>query len=198
MEKGVGVGGRGGRGWGAHSPLPGWRSHLWHLPCLGGSILPTGFQGALDQGPRKGPPMWTLTHHAFSGKRERSQAGMPRLQRLPWVLGVALGSKHPFSVDPGGRQGTPPPRDPTRHWPWPPCRGAMSSGAGAPTCAESHQSCQTVRDRMDRSPPGSSVQGILQARILEGVAVPSSRGSSWRMIPGGCGPHRPTPWAAGW
>ena len=32
---------------------------------------------------------------------------------------------------------------------------------------------------MDCSPPGSSVHGILQARILEWVSVPSSRGSSW-------------------
>ena len=32
---------------------------------------------------------------------------------------------------------------------------------------------------VDRSPPGSSVHGILQARILEWVAMPSSRGSSW-------------------
>ena len=31
---------------------------------------------------------------------------------------------------------------------------------------------------MDGSPPGSSVHGILQARILEWVAMPSSRGSS--------------------
>ena len=33
-------------------------------------------------------------------------------------------------------------------------------------------------DSMDCSPPGSSVHGILQARILEWVAIPSSRGSS--------------------
>ena len=32
---------------------------------------------------------------------------------------------------------------------------------------------------MDCSPLGSSVHGILQARILEWVAMPSSRGSSW-------------------
>ena len=31
---------------------------------------------------------------------------------------------------------------------------------------------------MDCSPPGSSVHGIFQARILEWVAMPSSRGSS--------------------
>ena len=40
------------------------------------------------------------------------------------------------------------------------------------------QSCLTLRDPMDCSPPGSSVHGILQARILEWVAMPSSRGSS--------------------
>ena len=32
---------------------------------------------------------------------------------------------------------------------------------------------------MDCSPPGSSVRGILQVRILEWVAIPFSRGSSW-------------------
>ena len=40
------------------------------------------------------------------------------------------------------------------------------------------QSCLTFCDPMDCSLPGSSIQGILQARILEWVAVPSSRGSS--------------------
>ena len=34
---------------------------------------------------------------------------------------------------------------------------------------------QLVRDPMECSPPGSSVHGILQARMLEWVAVPSSR-----------------------
>jgi len=36
----------------------------------------------------------------------------------------------------------------------------------------------TLCDPMDCSPSGSSVHGILQARILEWVAMPSSRGSS--------------------
>ena len=44
--------------------------------------------------------------------------------------------------------------------------------------SEIAQSCPTLSDPMDCSPPGSSVHGILQARILEWVAVPSSRGSS--------------------
>ena len=40
------------------------------------------------------------------------------------------------------------------------------------------QSCLTLCDPMDYSPPCSSVHGILQARILEWVAIPFSRGSS--------------------
>ena len=40
------------------------------------------------------------------------------------------------------------------------------------------QSCLTLCNPMDYSLPGSSVLGILQARILEWVAMPSSRGSS--------------------
>ena len=43
---------------------------------------------------------------------------------------------------------------------------------------QSLQSCLTLCDPMDCSPPGSSVHGILQARILEWVAIPSSRESS--------------------
>ena len=41
------------------------------------------------------------------------------------------------------------------------------------------QSCPSLCDPMDHSLPGSSVHGILQARILEWAAMPSSRGSSW-------------------
>ena len=40
------------------------------------------------------------------------------------------------------------------------------------------QSCPILCDPLDRSPPGSSFHGILQARILAWVARPSSRGSS--------------------
>ena len=46
-------------------------------------------------------------------------------------------------------------------------------------CAKSLQSCLSLCNPMDCSPPGSSVHGILQARILEWVAMPFSRGSSW-------------------
>ena len=45
------------------------------------------------------------------------------------------------------------------------------------------QSCLTLCDPMDCSPPGSSIHGILQAKILEWVAVPSSSGCSWPSDP---------------
>ena len=44
------------------------------------------------------------------------------------------------------------------------------------------QSCLTLCDPVDYSPPGSSIHGILQARILEWDAVSSSRGSSSSVI----------------
>ena len=42
--------------------------------------------------------------------------------------------------------------------------------------AKSLQSCPTLDNPVDCSLPGSSIHGILQARILEWVAMPSSRG----------------------
>ena len=59
----------------------------------------------------------------------------------------------------------------------------MAEGDGgfsvvAAAAAKSHQSYPTLCDPMDCSLPGSSVHGILQARILEWVAISSSRVSS--------------------
>ena len=41
----------------------------------------------------------------------------------------------------------------------------------AAAAAKSHQSCPTLCDPIDSSPPGSPVPGILQARTLEWVAI---------------------------
>ena len=49
--------------------------------------------------------------------------------------------------------------------------------AGA--AAKSRQSCLTLCDPLDSSPPGSSVPGILQARILEWVVISFSIASMW-------------------
>ena len=79
-------------------------------------------------------------------------------------------------------------------------------------CAES---CPTLCNPMDCCPPGSSVHGILQARILDWVAISSFRGSSWpsdwtpvswssalqvdslpKFEPPGNPKHSPSPWEA--
>ena len=43
--------------------------------------------------------------------------------------------------------------------------------AAAATAAKSLQSCPTLCDPIDASPPGSPIPGILQARTLEWVAI---------------------------
>ena len=53
----------------------------------------------------------------------------------------------------------------------------LQAEEGRILCAKSLQSCPTLCDPMDCSPPGSSAHGILQARTLEWVARPSSRRS---------------------
>ena len=65
------------------------------------------------------------------------------------------------------------------------CRGNLRSESSLHLCVcvcmcvLVAQSYPTLYDPMDCSPPGFSVHGLLQARILEWVAIPFSRGSSW-------------------
>ena len=47
--------------------------------------------------------------------------------------------------------------------------------------AESLQSCPTLCDPIDGSPPGSPIPGILQARTLEWVAISFSSAWKWRV-----------------
>jgi len=56
----------------------------------------------------------------------------------------------------------------SKSWGWslPLCPAAAAAAA-----AKSLQSCPTLCDPTDDSPPGSSVPGILQARTLEWVAI---------------------------
>ena len=58
-------------------------------------------------------------------------------------------------------------------------RGFISESLAGLTCipAKSLQSCLTLCNPMDCCLPGSSVGGIIQANMLEWVAMPSSRGS---------------------
>ena len=90
----------------------------------------------------------------------------------------------PRAVSVSRDHGTQPQR-PARPW----AVGGSPPGLLAPLALESRpllpawglcaQSCPTLWDLMDRNPPGSSVCGILQARVLEAAAISSSRASSW-------------------
>ena len=54
----------------------------------------------------------------------------------------------------------------------------MLQSAQSKSESEVAQSCPTLCDPVDCSPPGSSFHGIFQARVLEWVAISFSRGSS--------------------
>ena len=53
--------------------------------------------------------------------------------------------------------------------------------AAAAAAAKSLQSCPTLCDPIDSSPPGSPVPGMLQARILEWAAISSSNAWKWKV-----------------
>ena len=54
--------------------------------------------------------------------------------------------------------------------------------AAAAAAAKSLQSCSTLCNPIDGSPPGSSVPGLLQARILEWVAISFSNAQDHRFL----------------
>ena len=57
----------------------------------------------------------------------------------------------------------------------------LHCAAAAAAAAKSPQSCLTLCDPRDGSPPGSPVPGILQARTLEWVAISFSNGWKWKV-----------------
>ena len=60
------------------------------------------------------------------------------------------------------------------------------------------QSCPTLCDPIDGSPPGSAISGILQARTLEWVAISFSNASKWKVKVKSLSHVQPsaTPWTA--
>ena len=57
----------------------------------------------------------------------------------------------------------------------------INYNTAAAAAAKSLQSCPTLCDSMDCSPPGSPVPGILQARTLEWVAISFSNAWKWKV-----------------
>ena len=61
------------------------------------------------------------------------------------------------------------------------CRPYHPAAAAAAAAAKSLQSCPTLCNPIDGSPPGSAVPGILQARTLEWVAISFSNAWKWKV-----------------
>ena len=59
--------------------------------------------------------------------------------------------------------------------------GALGQPAAAAAATKSLQSCLTLCNPIDSSPPGSPVPGILQARTLEWVAISFSNAWNWKV-----------------
>ena len=77
-------------------------------------------------------------------------------------------------------------------------RTAVILNAGLPAAAKSLQSCPTLCDPKDGSPPGSPVPGILQARTLEWVAISFSKAWKWKVkIESEVAQPCPTQWSHG-
>ena len=74
----------------------------------------------------------------------------------------------------------------------------LSLHAAAAAAAKSLQSCSTLCDPRDGSPPGSPVPGILQARTLERVAISFSKAWKWKVKVKSLSPVwlLATPWTA--
>ena len=78
------------------------------------------------------------------------------------------------------------------------CRRLQASKKPAAAAAKSLQSCPTLGDPIDGSPPGSDISGILQARTLEWVAISFSNAWKWKVKVKSLSPVQllATPWTA--
>ena len=107
----------------------------------------------------------------------RSRHGKPRWKQAVFSPLQSQGLRR-FSVTPSG--------------------GTSLSLAIAIAIAKSLQSCPTLCDPIDGSPPGSPVPGILQARTLEWVAISFSNALKWKVKMKSLSRVQPsaTPWTA--
>ena len=142
------------------------------------------------------PPVKTLIYHAPVGKRDSLHPRVGQLGNLHmlgsgwveaprwvyWVCYSAVRQEQGLSAPcPTLRcQGYTYSTQPfSSSDPGPPPDVKDNSRTRMHACLLSCFSCVQLCDTMDYSLPGSSVHGIVQTRMLEWIATPSSRGSSW-------------------
>ena len=133
-------------------------------------------------------PIRNATSQARPFGASESQSGFPKSLGEPQVIPRVIKSRGVTEVGVlTASQGHPCPCVPRREGPscpvpvYPDRKGPLAAVllylTDARACARSLQSCPTLCHPADCSPPGSSVHEVLQARILEWVALSSSGGS---------------------
>ena len=146
-----------------------WRTHssilAWKIPWTEepGVLQPMGLQRVrYDWACMHVPFMYLFSHLLISVYAQRYSFSYFELKKKIGPCCTSWGSQFPSQeLSPGYNSESS--KSNTR----PPVKGLVI------------QSCLTLCDPMECSTPGFSVHGILQAGILEWVAIPFSRGSSW-------------------
>ena len=112
---------------------------------------------------------WNLLRHNLWPSR-KMYPSPPTFSNLPLTLSSEIRSVVSYSLWPHGLSGS------FFH-------GILWARilAAATTAAKSLQSCPTLCDPIDGSPPGYPIPGILQARTLEWVAISSSNAWKWKV-----------------
>ena len=167
------------------SPTPGAHSNScpllwWCHPTILSSVIP--FSSSLQSFPASGsfPMSQSFASGGQSIGVSASASVLPmNIQDwfpLGWTGWISLQSK-------GSQESSPTPQFKS-------INSSALSFLYSPTCtaihaaaaaAKSLQSCPTLCDPIDSSPPGSSVPGILQAKILEWVAISFSNALKWKV-----------------
>ena len=128
-----------------------------------------------------GSPRFVLTTSTFAltkslGCVSNSKLPPSGLLCLPWGhVGKSWDIQGSFVREQSSRISLP-----SGLWSW--CHN-LALFSTIPCVHASLQSCPTLCDAMDCSPPGSFVHGVLQVRIVDWIAMPSFRGSSWSRDP---------------
>ena len=107
-------------------------------------------------------------------------------QALFWMMEHERWRKDSF-LSPGAQSGGKANKDTSK------CHVTFYTAAAA---TKSLQSCPTLCDPIDGSPPGSPIPGILQARTLEWVAISFSNAWKWKVKLLSCVRLFATPWTA--
>ena len=118
---------------------------------------------------------WMSLGHS-QGRQEGEFVAGASLTILVHLL-TWMGSSHPIcgDVEAAGK----PEVSKLQHREWSKTKGSAAAAAAA--AAKSLQSCPTLCDPIDGSPPGSPVPGIFQARRLEWVAISFSNAWKWKV-----------------